>query len=71
MDSVECVNITIIDDQEIEDNETFLLILHTTDQAIAIDPEYAFVVIHDDDTKFGTGAGIDMIHTTIAALYAV
>ncbi len=52
--SLECVNITIVDDNKVESNENFLLILHTTDQAVVIDPQYAFVTILDDDTKTGT-----------------
>ena len=45
----ECVNISIIDDEEVESDEHVLLVLHTSDPAIMIDPQYANITIEDDD----------------------
>ncbi len=50
---VECVNITVIDDEGVEGDENFLLVLHTSDQAVRIEPQYAYVTIEDDDVEKG------------------
>ena len=44
-----CANITIVDDESVESNESFLLILHTTDQTVRIEPDHALITILDDD----------------------
>ncbi len=47
-----CVNFSIVDDSEPDSLESFLLLLTTTDKlAIMVDPQYAIVVIVDNDTE--------------------
>lgn len=45
----QCVEIAIFDDNIEEGNETFLVLLTTTEQAVSLDRQYIFVTIVDDD----------------------
>ena len=53
-----CANIIIVDDESVESNESFLLILHTTDQTVRIEPDHALITILDDDGDRGTQISI-------------
>ena len=49
----ECIQINILDDEIVEQNESFLVIINTTltSQTVSLNPPYAFVTIIDDDRK--------------------
>jgi len=47
--NTECVNISLVDDLDMENATQFLLVLHTMDQAVNLEPQYAIVTILDDD----------------------
>jgi len=49
----ECIEIDIIDDDIVEPDETFLLLLNTTltSQTVSLNPGYAFVTIANDDRE--------------------
>ena len=52
--SVQCADITIIDDTETERDEMFLVILSTTrfygrSMRVQLDPQYAFITIKNND----------------------
>ena len=46
-----CVNITIIDDDIVEDEETFSCVLSSNDSAVVFSPNTSVVTIIDDDSK--------------------
>ena len=47
----ECIQINILDDETVEQNESFLVIINTTltSRTVSLNPQYAFVNITDDD----------------------
>ena len=49
----ECIQINILDDEIVEQSESFLVIINTTltSQTVSLNPQYAFVTIIDDDRK--------------------
>lgn len=47
---VECFNVSILDDNIVERNETFSVLLTSSNSAIEISPSSAMVTIIDDDT---------------------
>ena len=49
----ECIQISILNDEIVEQNESFLVIINTTvtSQTISLNPQYVFVTIIDDDGK--------------------
>ena len=50
----ECIQINILDDEIVEQSESFLVIINTTltSQTVSLNPQYAFVTIIDDDRKY-------------------
>ena len=48
-DQLLCVDIPIIDDDVYEQNEVMLIFLSTPDLAVQLDPQYAFIMILDND----------------------
>ena len=46
---MQCVNVTIVDDPEVEEDETFLVGISTTGLATTIDPNTTIVTILNDD----------------------
>ena len=49
----ECIEISILNDEIVEENESFLVIINTTltSQTVSLNPQYVFVTIIDDDRK--------------------
>ena len=49
----ECIQINILNDEKMEQRESFLVLLNTTltSQTVSLNPQYAFVTIIDDDSK--------------------
>ena len=49
----ECIQINILNDEVVEQNESFLVIINTTltSHTVSLNPPYAFVNIIDDDRK--------------------
>ena len=49
----ECIEISILDDEIVEQSESFLVIINTTltSQTVSLNPQYVFVTIIDDDRK--------------------
>ena len=47
----QCVDISITNDDILEDNEVFIIELHTTDQDVTLDPQNATVTILNEDRK--------------------
>ena len=47
----ECIQINILNDEIVEQNESFLVIINTTltSRTVSLNPQYAFVNITDDD----------------------
>ena len=47
----ECIQINILDDEIVEQNESFLVIINTTltSQTVSLNPQYVFVNITDDE----------------------
>ena len=46
-----CGTISILEDPQLEDSETFSVELNTTDQAVVLNPSMAIVSITDNDSK--------------------
>ena len=46
-----CTSITIANDPILENDETLLVLLTTTDEAIALNPSSATITIEDNDSK--------------------
>lgn len=46
-----CVDVPITDDNIVEFNETFHVVLSTTDEAVVLDVEMAQVFITNDDSE--------------------
>ena len=44
------IDIPVIDDEVYENDEVFLVLLSTPDQAVQLDPQYAFITISDNDS---------------------
>ena len=47
----QCADIQLIDDSILENDETFFVMLTSTDRAVTINPNAATVTINDDDGK--------------------
>ena len=47
-----CTSIQITDDNVLEDDESFLLTLTTSEPRVTIDPEQGSVLIMDDDSEW-------------------
>ena len=52
LDLLQCTNITIMDDEFLEDSETFSVELNTTDSGVTISTSVANVTIMDNDSKY-------------------
>ena len=50
--SIQCVEILIMDDIILENEESFSVSLGTTDEAVTIFQDQAFVTITDDDSMY-------------------
>ena len=46
---MECVNVNIIDDGALEIDETFTVILTTSDSAVTLDTDVTTIIITDND----------------------
>lgn len=55
--SRQCVNVTIRDDQVLEDNETLLIELSSSDATVTTNLSLATIVITDDDSKYVAKGG--------------
>ena len=44
----QCADIPIVNDETVESNETLLVILTTSDPAVSMDTNYAYITITDD-----------------------
>ena len=47
----QCADIQLIDDSILENDETFFIMLTSTDSAVTVNPNAATVTINDDDGK--------------------
>lgn len=47
----ECANILLVDDDILENDETFFVVLSSSDIAVTINPDTATVTINNDDGK--------------------
>ena len=57
-----CVNISIIDDRALEDNETFTVVLTTSDPDVILGTSRTTVTITDNDGKKQTYTYCDQYH---------
>ena len=48
----DCATITVVSDTTLEDDESFSVVLTTTDPDVIISPNTAFVTITNDDSKY-------------------
>ena len=61
----ECIEISILNDEIVEENESFLVIINTTltSQTVSLNPQYVFVTIIDDDRKCSSNWHISCLNT--------